>query len=138
MSPIPIKLREAVLRARADRFSYAQIAAMLGIGYATVNRILRLHRETASLVPRPKGGGNVSPIHGELSTLLAAIIAETPDATVAELTDVFMARSGIATSRSAVQRALGRMGYSRKKRPSLPPSGTRPNTVHAVASSARS
>lgn len=45
----PIKLREAVLRARAEGRTYEDIAALLGIGRATVNRLLRLHRETSSL-----------------------------------------------------------------------------------------
>ena len=56
--PIPMKLREAVLQARDQGCSYKETAELLGIGYATVNRILRLHRETKSLEPRPRGGGN--------------------------------------------------------------------------------
>src|SRR5437764_8017788 len=105
-----MKLREAVLRARAAGHSYEETAKLLGIGRATVNRILRLHRETDSLVPRPRGGGNVSPIHGAMAELLAAIISEMPDATVAELAATLMKRSRTATSRSAVQRALFRLG----------------------------
>ena len=112
MFVIPLKLREAVLRARAEGRTYEETADLLAIGRATVNRNLRLHRETNSLEPRPRGGGNVSPIHGEQADLLAAIVAEMPDATVAELASVWSARSGISTSRSAVQRALARLGFS--------------------------
>lgn len=46
VTPVLAKLREAIIRARAERLSYDQIASMLGVGHATVNRILRLHRET--------------------------------------------------------------------------------------------
>lgn len=134
----PLKLREAVLRARSEGRTYEEIAALLGIGRATVNRILRLHRETNSLEPRARGGGNVSPIHGSMAELLAAIVAEMPDATVAELAAVLMKRSRTSTSRSAVQRALFRLGFSRKKSRSSPSNAIRPSTAGAEKSSARS
>src|SRR6476646_9577595 len=88
---------------------------MLGVGYATVSRVLRLHRETAAVTPRPRGGGNFSPLHGEVAKLLEKLVREMPDATVKELADALAARSSVTTSRSAVQRALARLGYSRKK-----------------------
>ena len=125
---IPLKMREAVLRARMEGRTYEEIAGLLGLGRATVNRILRLHRERNSLEPRPRGGGNVSPIHGEVAELLVAIVAEMPDATVAELAAVLMKRSGALTSRSGVQRALGRLGFSRKKSRSSPLSAIPPRT----------
>src|SRR2546425_1523781 len=113
---IPIRLREAIIRAREQRFTYEQIAGTLGVGRATVSRVLRLHRETGGVAPRPAGGGWRSPIHGRIANLLRAIVRELPDATVAELTDALMERGEQRTSRSAVQRALLRLGYSRKKR----------------------
>lgn len=134
----PLKLREAVLRARAEGRTYEEIAALLGIGRATVNRILRLHRETSSLEPRPRGGGNVSPIHGELADMLVAIVNEMSDATVAELAAVLITRSGTSTSRSGVQRALGRLGFSRKKSPSSRSNATPPSTVRGARTSASS
>jgi transposase len=137
-APIPIRLREAIVRARAEEFSYEEIAAMLDVGRATVNRVLRRQRETGSVEPSPPRGGWVSPIHGRLADLLRAIIATMPDATVAELTEALMKRGEVATSRSAVQRALGRLGYSRKKRASSPSSATRRSTARAGARSARS
>ena len=126
------------MRVRAEGLTYAATAEMLGVGIATVNRVLRLHRETKSVAPRPKGGGNFSPVHGKIARLLEAIVREMPDATVAELTDALMTRAKVSTSRSGVQRALARLGYSRKKSRSLPWSATPPSTAPAVASSARS
>ena len=136
--PIPLKLREAVLQARDRGCSYRETAELLGIGYATVNRIVRLHRETKSVEPRPRGGGNPSPIHGSTAELLTRIVAEMPDATVAELASALMKRSTIETSRSSVQRALGRLGFSRKKSRSSPLSATRRSTANAAKRSASS
>jgi transposase len=138
VKPIPTRLREAIIRARADGLYYGEVAKLLGVGYATVNRVLRLHRETASVTPRPAGGGNFSPLHGKVAELLKAIVREMPDATVAELTEALMARSNISTSRSGVQRALARLGYSRKKSRSLPWSATRQSTERDAARFVRS
>ena len=88
------------------------------MGVATVNRILRLHREHGSTEPKQAGGGNFSPIRGKVEAKLRALVEALPDSTVAELTDALAKAEAVATSRSSVQRALHRMGYSRKKRSS--------------------
>ena len=36
VTPIPAKLREAIVRARAEGLSYEETALMLGVGYATL------------------------------------------------------------------------------------------------------
>jgi transposase len=131
------RLRKAIVRARKqEKLTYVQIATRLGVGEATVNRILRLHRETGSVKPRPRGGGNRSPIHDEVAVLLTRIVEELPDATIQELTDALLKRADIDTSRSAVQRAMQRLGFSRKKRPSPPSSATRPSGARTAARSA--
>ena len=54
-----------------------------------------------------------------------------------ELADELIARTGIKTSRSAVMRALGRLGYSRRKSPSSRRNETRRRTGRGGGSSAR-
>ena len=114
----PRELREAILRARAKNLTYNEIAELVGVGRATVNRTLRLHRESGDIEPRPKGGGNLSLFHDKVAKLLLAIVETLPDASLEELTRAFEDQSHLSTSRAAVGRALQRFGYSRKKRPS--------------------
>jgi transposase len=121
-----VRLREAIVRAwHEEKLTYAAIASLMGVGEATVSRVLRRYRETASVAPRARGGGNRSPIRGEVVKALEELIAKSPDATLDELTQALMASVPVSTSRSAVLRALQRYGYSRKKRPSPPSSETR-------------
>jgi transposase len=123
-----IRLREAIVRAwHQEKLTYAAIAALLGVGEATVSRVLRRHRETASVAPRAHGGGNLSPIRGEVAEALERLVADLPDATIDELTQALIDGTSVSTSRSAVMRALQRLGYSRKKRPSRRSSATRPS-----------
>ena len=117
-NPMDQRVREAIVRSRGEGLSYEEISALLGVGRATVSRVLRLQRETSSVHPRPKGGGNPSPIRGRIAELLRRIVNEMPDATVAELTEALCVRADMDTSRSSVLRALKRLGYSRKKSPS--------------------
>ncbi len=116
--PTPPELRAVIVRLRQEGRTYSEIARLTDLGIATVNRILRLHRETGSLEPKAPGGGNLSPIRGKVEEGLRALVAQMPDATVAELAEALARAEKLATSRPSVQRALVRMGYSRKKRAS--------------------
>ncbi len=65
--PTPDKLRVAIVRAFHEQgLSYSEIIELLGVGHATISRMLRLHRETGGVAPRPRGGGNFSPIRGKM------------------------------------------------------------------------
>jgi transposase len=137
VSSLPQSVRQAIVRIHDQGFTYAETASMLDVGEATVSRILRLRRETGGIEPRPRGGGNTSPIR-RVERLLSAILRDMPDATVVELTQMLMSRSRVRTSRSSVQRALARLGYSRKKNGSRRRSATLQSTERDTASSARS
>jgi transposase len=116
--PKPREIREAIVKAREQKLSYEAIAELLGVGRATVNRTLRLQRESGDIEPRPKGGGNFSIFHDDVAELLLAIVETMPDASIRELTRAFEAQSKLSTSAMSVSRALRRLGYSRKKSPS--------------------
>jgi transposase len=132
-------VREAIVRAFHDRkLSYEEIASLLAIGEATVSRVLRRHRETGAVDPLPRGGGNFSPLRGEVLDVLRALVRERPDATLDELTDALIERAVVQTSTSSVSRALQRLDYSRKKSPSLQSSATHRSTASGTARSARS
>jgi transposase len=119
MAAVPVQVREAIVRAVEEReLTYQATADLLGVGYATVNRVLARYRRTKSVELLPRGGGWESPIQGRIADLLHKIVAAMSDATVEELTAALQKKTGIKTSRSAVQRALHRLGYSRKKSPS--------------------
>lgn len=113
------RVREAIVRAVENQgLTYSETAELLAVGEATVSRVLRRKRETGDVALRPRGGGYLSPLRGDVATELEALVAELPDATVAELTEELMRRTAVRTSRSAVQRALHRLGFTRKKSPS--------------------
>lgn len=138
MAAVPVQVREAIVRAVEEReLTYQATADLLGVGYATVNRVLARYRRTKSVELLPRGGGWESPIQGRIADLLHKIVASMSDATVEELTAALQKKAGIKTSRSAVQRALHRLGYSRKKSPSWQRSATPMSGAVSAESSAR-
>lgn len=137
--PTAEKLRLAIVRAFHEQgLTYEEIADLLDVGTATVNRILRLHRQTGTVAPRPRGGGRISPIRGKVASELKRLVAERPDSTVAELMERLISRTGVQTSLAGVKRALHRLGFTHKKRSSSPSSATRRRTSGGAASSPRS
>lgn len=113
--PTSPEIRAVIVRLREEGRTYDQIAEVTGVGYATVNRILRLHRETGSTAPCAPGGGNFSPIRGKVEKRLRRLVEAMPDSTVKEFAVALAQAESLATSRPSVQRALTRLGYSRKK-----------------------
>ena len=138
MAAVPEQVRHAIVRAvEEQRLTYQATADLLGVGYATVNRVVSRYRRTKSVATLPRGGGWESPIQGRIAELLAQIVTSMSDATVEELTAALRKRARVKTSRSAVQRALHRLGFSRKKSRSWLRSETHPTGEGSVESSAR-
>jgi transposase len=114
--PTPPEVRAIIVRLRQEGRSYDAIARLADVGLATVSRILTLHRVKGNVDPKRPGGGNFSPIRGRAAGGLKNLVEQMPDATIAELARALVRAEKLATSTSGVQRALTRLGYSRKKR----------------------
>jgi transposase len=135
---LPLQLRLAILSLKDEGHSYDEIAGLLGIGRASVSRVLRRERETGMVERLPRGGGIESPIQGRIADLLCKLVTEVNDSTLDELTKALVERAKIKTSRSAVVRAMARLGFTRKKSRWWRPSETPPSTAKDTRSSARS
>jgi transposase len=116
-------LRERVLAAyEAGEGSQAELAKRYRLGERTLSGWLRTARTEGRRGPKPRASGRV-PLGGA-GAVLAALVAERNDATLAEYADRLAARTGVRRSLAAVCRALKGLGLVRKKRRSGPPSRT--------------
>ena len=97
-----------------------QIAVRFSVSESWVRKVLRQRRDTGSIEPKPHGGGRVPAFDPQASTRLREAVRADDDATLAELGRV----AGVACSEAAVYRALARLGITRKKSRSGPPSKT--------------
>jgi transposase len=134
-NPYDVALRErAVAAYERGEGTYADVAAMFLVDHRTLERWVARQRTTGSVAPQPKGGGWRCPI---ALPILHAVIAETPDATVAELCRAYNRRVPRAqqTTVTSCRRAMHREGYVLKKngrgRARLLARTSRPNARHS-------
>lgn len=134
-NPYPEELRiRAVSAYESGEGSIVDVAALFGIGEATLKRWVWRHRATGGVEPQARGGGNPSPVDLER---LQNLLAEESDATTWELTASYNVglRGRARVHRSSILRALKRLGYVFKKNASARPSWTVPmfsrNTEHS-------
>jgi transposase len=119
--PYSIDLRERALAAyEGGEGSQAQVARRYRVGERTLSGWLRVARGEGRRGPKPHGGGRAPA--GGAGEVLAELVAERNDATLAEYADLLDERAGVRRSPAALCRALKALGLVRKKRPSGPPS----------------
>jgi transposase len=117
-------LRERVVAACDEGTdTRAEIAERFSVSESWIRRLLQRRRETGSIAPRPRGGGQPPAFDGDAAQRLRQAVAADPDATLRELAEAV----GVACSTSATDRALRRLAITRKKSRSGPPSRTGPS-----------
>ncbi len=104
--------------------TWDQIADKFDVGRATVDRLIRLYRETKAVTPRPHGGGTPPKISNEKLPLMSEILEAHPDATLEELAEMYSKRSKETVGPMCVYRAAKKLGFTRKKRVWSPSSAT--------------
>jgi transposase len=113
---LSVDLRERVLAAHERREgSQRVLAERFDVAVGTVNTWLRQAREGRRAPLRRRGGHRL--LGGADPGVLAAVVAERPDATLAEYAGMLAEQVGRQFSTPAICRALRRAGLRRKKRP---------------------
>src|SRR4051794_2744586 len=108
-------LRERVIRAVEAGRPREEVAARFEVSVPTIERWVRLKRETGGL-SRRRVSGSVAVKTAGLQAALPERLGEHADATLAEQCDWWRAVSGFEVSTATMSRALTRLGWTRKKR----------------------
>ena len=123
MRAYSVDLRERIVRAvRRHGRSPAAAAAQFEVSVWTVKRYLR-RADEGRLAPSPIPG-RPREIGADDEAALGAQWAAAPDAPLAEHCATWAAGRGARVHPTTMSRSLARLGWSRKKRSSTPPSGT--------------
>jgi transposase len=120
--PYSMDLRERMVRAVEAGASRRATAATFDVSPSCVVKLVQRWHQKGTLEPEPAGGGRRAKL-ADHAELVHALLAATPDSTIAELR-TRLAAEGIAVSPSAISRFLKACGLTRKKRPRTPPSRT--------------
>jgi len=121
MKPYPLELRQRLVEAVDQKaHTIEEIADLFGVTERYVYKLLRLRRETADLAPLPHGGGARAKLDAAKLGTLAELVAEFPDATLAELRELVRRRCRVQVCVNTVWRALQRLNVTLKKSPAAP------------------
>jgi len=137
-APYSVDLRKRVVAAyKPDDTSYESIAELFSVGVASVNRWLQKKRKTGSVEPAAHAGGPVRRIDADGEKLLLVIVGQMPDLTLGEIAERYAAERGVQLKIPTLQRALVRLGLTRKKR-SSPPSARATRRASSAGTSSAS
>jgi transposase len=111
MKPLSEDLRKLVVKADARGEKDHNIAKWFDISVSCVESILRLHRNTGSVAPKPYIGRKSS-ITNEMITSIKDLIKKKADSTLEEiLTDL-----KLPIQKSQLSNLLKKLGYTYKKK----------------------
>jgi transposase len=117
MRTYSMDLRERVVAACDEAFdTRAEIAERFCVSESWIRRLLQWRRECGSIAPRPHGGGRPPAFDADADERLRQAVAADDDATLKQLA----AAAGVPCGTSATDRALKRLGITRKKSRSEP------------------
>ena len=115
MNAYSLDLRQRVLAAVDASLPRRDIVHLLGVSLSTIERLVRLRRDTGHFAPQPRPGAKrrISPQH---HAALEAQLRLQPDATLEQHCQQWQQEQHVTVSRATMSRALRRAGWRRKKR----------------------
>ena len=116
MAAYSIDLRQKILRAWERHLgSQRTIADIFGVSLAFVEKVLRQHRTTGNIAPKPHAGGQKPRLGTAAQAIIRRLMEANPDATLEELCTGVAAETGVRVSVPTMCRVLQRLGLPRKK-----------------------
>ena len=130
MRAYSMDLRERVLAAVDRGTPRKEIVRTLGVSEPTIRRYLRLRRETGSVAPKPYPKRPFSIGQSvEQRRALWKQLEEHHDATLEKHCQLWERKHNVKVSISTMSRAIGRLGWTLKKRVWVPPNETKKREV---------
>ena len=109
-------LRQKIIQAYENKEgSYRQLAKRFSVSLGFVQNLRKRYRETGQVDPLPHGGGSSPKLTPSQMKLVAELIAEDPEAILAELCDRLYAITQVRLSQATMSRIRNRLRLNQKK-----------------------
>lgn len=102
-----LEVRKKIVEARAKGLKIAEISKAYGVSESAVNRLLRLYRDTGSIMPRTHLRGRKPTLNEEGLDTMRQLIEAQPDITLAEIQQAMQLPIGITAISEIVRNKLG-------------------------------
>ena len=116
MKSYPVEFRQKILDCYYNEpISQRQLAKRFCVTLSFVQKLLKQYRETGDVRPKTYRCGRHLKLTPEQMLVLGELIQENNDATLAQLSKLFLERTGILLSVATVARIAERLRITRKK-----------------------
>jgi transposase len=110
MATYSIDLRQKILHACERRLgSQRALADLFGVSLSFVEKLLRRHRTTGNIAPKPHAGGQRPALDTAAHTLVRQLVHANSDLTLEELCTRVAAERGVHVSVATMCRVLQRL-----------------------------
>src|ERR687886_2624979 len=118
MKSYSVDLRQKIVTAHLkEKMSIRKVAIRFAVSKSLVQKLVKQQQTEGNLQPKPRGKPQFSHLTNA-QPQVKALVAEYPDATLIELCELFAQKTGNWVSRTAMCRALQKLGLNRKKKQS--------------------
>ena len=125
MTAYSIDLRQKILQACERRLgSQRALADLFGVSLSFIEKLLRRHRTTGDIAPKPHAGGQRPALDAAAHARVQQLVHANSDMTLEELCARVADERGVHVSVATMCRVLQRLGLPRKKSRSTPASAT--------------
>ena len=116
MKAYSVEFRKRIVIAHlVEKMSIRKVAAIFAVSKSLVQKLVNQQRTEGNLQPKQTGKPQFSYLTNAAPEI-KALVAEHPDATLAELCELFAVKTGNWVSQSAMCRYLQKLGLNRKKK----------------------
>jgi transposase len=117
MKAYSVEFRQRIVIAHlVEKMSIRKVATNFSVSKSLVQKLVNQQRTEGNLQPKQTGKPQFSHLTSA-EPEVKALVAEHPDATIAELYELFAIKTGNWVSQSAMCRYLQKLGLNRKKKP---------------------
>jgi transposase len=116
MKSYPVEFRQKILDCYYNEpISQRQLAKRFCVTLSFVQKLLKQFRETGDIRPKTYRCGRHLKLTPEQMSVFGELIEENNDATLAELSELFLEKTGILLSVATVARTAERLRMTRQK-----------------------
>lgn len=131
MKAYSLDLRQKIVDVyRAGNISQRQLAKQFRVALSFVEKLLKQHRETGTIVPKVRTKQTPTKLNSEQLTVLCSIVEANNDATLDELRHQLEQQTGVLIGRSTTARMLQKFNLTVKK------NTTRQRKAHSTGATA--
>ena len=117
MKAYSVEFRKRIVIAHlVEKMSIRKVATKFAVSKSLVQKLVNQQRIEGNLQPKQTGKPQFSHLTSAEAEV-KALVAEHPDATIAEFCELFAVKTGNWVSQSAMCRYFQKLGLNRKKKP---------------------